>query len=393
MILAYRCLRGARRLQELQDRFGESQHELAVLRRDLGRIESEHRFLSRFVREFPHLTRELHAGVSERRIPDVLLHIVMRILEPRRSLVLLRRRKVETDPDRGSKLVVAATSSGEGLVRKGTEVVMGRGELGLAAELQVVMDRKDFDSQPPAVRARMEEEALPGFDVDLAAPLLFGEETLGMIAVEQPAGMSSDTKDVLRLVAQIAALALHNAQAYAQMKVSANMDDLTQVFNKRHMTWLLAECLQRAHMHRTAVSVFLFDIDNFKDYNDRNGHVAGDVLLRSLARLVEENTRKENIFGRFGGEEFLLIFPGRGDDALVAAEKIRALIAMHPFPHADTQPLGAVTVSGGVAEYPRDAQDGTLLLHAADQALYACKRAGRNQVRAYVSEVPGGSEG
>jgi diguanylate cyclase (GGDEF)-like protein len=107
---------------------------------------------------------------------------------------------------------------------------------------------------------------------------------------------------------------------------------------------------------------------------------------------VADNTRRGNTFGRFGGEEFLLIVPAAAEDALKVAEKIRGLIACHPFPHADTQPLGALTVSGGVAEYPRDAQDSTGLIHAADQALYACKRAGRNQVRRFNPEPQGGNE-
>jgi diguanylate cyclase (GGDEF)-like protein len=380
----------ARQLGACRERVAQTQHELSVLRRELGQLQSEHRFLSRFVREFPHLTRELHTGVSERRIPDVLLHIVMRILEPRRALILLRRRKTDAEPERGHRFVIAATSSGEGPVRKGTELPMGSGSIGLAAELQSVMDRRDFEAQSLPTRSRLQEEALSGFDVDLAAPLLFGEETLGMIVVEQPASTSSDSKDALRLVAQIASLALHNAQAYAEMKVSADIDGLTQVLNKRQMTRRLTEAVQKVDQQGGSVSVFLFDIDHFKHYNDANGHVAGDTLLRALARLVEENTRRGNTFGRFGGEEFLLIVPAPAEDALRVAEKLRALIAAHPFPMADTQPLGALTVSGGVAEYPGDARDSTGLIHAADQALYACKRDGRNQVRRFTAAHTGG---
>ena len=91
---------------------------------------------------------------------------------------------------------------------------------------------------------------------------------------------------------------------------------------------------------RGGVSIFLFDIDHFKHYNDTNGHLAGDRLLQELAQAVQESVRKGDIFGRFGGEEFLLILPNTGlAQALVAADKIRTLIAGRPFAFADRQPM------------------------------------------------------
>jgi diguanylate cyclase (GGDEF)-like protein len=127
--------------------------------------------------------------------------------------------------------------------------------------------------------------------------------------------------------------------------------------------------------------VFLFDIDNFKSYNDSNGHLAGDKLLQELAGLVSDSVRRDDIFGRFGGEEFLLVLPHtNASQAGAAAEKIRSLLADHPFPFREKQPLGRISVSGGIAEYPHHGLDAAGLLHAADEALYEAKRAGRNKV-------------
>jgi diguanylate cyclase (GGDEF)-like protein len=129
------------------------------------------------------------------------------------------------------------------------------------------------------------------------------------------------------------------------------------------------------------LSVFLFDIDNFKNYNDSNGHLAGDKLLQELAGLVNDAVRKDDIFGRFGGEEFLLIMPHTNAyQALQAAEKIRGRLASHRFAFAERQPLKLVSISGGVAEYPLHGLDAAGLLHAADEALYDAKRSGRNRV-------------
>ena len=105
------------------------------------------------------------------------------------------------------------------------------------------------------------------------------------------------------------------------MKTTAEMDGLTRIYNKKHLEQTLNELIYRAactaYDQRAAgaatpgqvLSVFLFDIDNFKNYNDTNGHLAGDKLLQELASLVNEAVRKDDIFGRFGGEEFLLIMP------------------------------------------------------------------------------------
>jgi diguanylate cyclase (GGDEF)-like protein len=135
------------------------------------------------------------------------------------------------------------------------------------------------------------------------------------------------------------------------------------------------------------LSVFLFDIDHFKAYNDTNGHVAGDRLLQDLAGLVERRTRRDDIFGRFGGEEFLVVMPETArDQALSAANKLRAAIAEQPFPFGEKQPLGCMSISGGVASYPSNGSDAEALLRAADAALYEAKRSGRNRVLAAVGE-------
>ncbi|HSF04855.1 MAG TPA: GGDEF domain-containing protein, partial [Methylomirabilota bacterium] len=180
---------------------------------------------------------------------------------------------------------------------------------------------------------------------------------------------------------------------YAEMKVTASLDGLTGIFNKRHLAHRLEEEIHRARDGASPLSVFLFDVDNFKQYNDRNGHVAGDRLLLDLARLVHDRVRHDCLFGRYGGEEFLIIFPGTSrPQALAAAENVRQAIAGHQFPFGSGQPLGIVTISGGVAECPLDGSDMASLVRAADEALYRAKHAGRNRVLAYEPTYLGGSE-
>jgi diguanylate cyclase (GGDEF)-like protein len=242
-------------------------------------------------------------------------------------------------------------------------------------------------------------DSLPGFQPDFIAPMVFDRETLGVIALVRPRKTAGDTTAALRLIAQTSAQALHAAASYSRMRISADMDGLTQTFNKRYMEQTLDDMIYRTacatYDRRSqgatgvapALSIVLFDIDHFKHYNDTNGHLAGDKLLLELARCVQRSVRSGDILGRFGGEEFLLILPGAGGaQATATAEKIRTAIAAHPFPAAERQPLGMMSVSGGVAEYPHHGMDASSLLQAADAALYQAKRSGRNQM--LVASLP-----
>jgi diguanylate cyclase (GGDEF)-like protein len=368
------------------------QRELLDLRRRHAQLQQDQQFVAQFLRDFPHLSRELHSGSTERQIPLILLNVMMKILAPKDAVVLIRRRGVEADPARASRLIVAAAAPKPSAVTLGSEIEIGQGTLGFAAETQRVMSRADFDAETAVARARFGKDGLPGFEPDLVAPMVFDEQTLGIIALSRPTRTSDDAKAALRLVAQAGAQALHNAAAYTQIKHTAERDGLTRIFNKRQMTHTLSELIYEASQKvGAAVSVFLFDLDNFKNYNDVNGHVAGDRLLQLLARLVQENVRKADVFGRFGGEEFLLILPEtKLPQALAVAEKIRWVISSHAFPHAERQPLGCLSISGGVSEFPGDAQESTAVLRAADRALYEAKRQGRNRVlpaaRTYLSD-------
>jgi diguanylate cyclase (GGDEF)-like protein len=273
---------------------------------------------------------------------------------------------------------------------------MDTGEIGFAAEARIVVSRDDLLDETTKSRIKPGPSPLAGFTPELYAPLVFDQETLGLVAMSMPRKSSGEVKAALRLIAQTGAQALHNAAAYSQIKVTAEMDGLTRIFNKKHMEQALSELIYRtacaAYDRRDqgaspgqaqTLSVFLFDIDHFKNYNDTNGHLAGDKLLQELSRHVPDTIRKDDIFGRFGGEEFLLILPNTNlAQAIAAANKVRSLIAGHQFAFADRQPLKAITVSGGVAEYPYHGRDAQSLLHAADEALYEAKRQGRNRVAA-----------
>lgn len=157
-------------------------------------------------------------------------------------------------------------------------------------------------------------------------------------------------------------------------------DDLTGLPNRRSARWFLDKEFAAAERGRP-VAVVLFDLDQFKRYNDRHGHPAGDAALRAVGRVLDRLTRRMNLSARFGGEEFVSVLSSAGvEEALVFVEKVRAALRQAEIP------TGAVTTSAGVAAYTPTMRSPDDLLAAADRALYRAKHEGGDCVR--VAEPP-----
>ena len=157
------------------------------------------------------------------------------------------------------------------------------------------------------------------------------------------------------------------------------IDGLTQVFNKRYFMEALEREMSRCHRYGRNLSLILFDIDFFKKINDTHGHLAGDSVLKDLAKLIKGHIRREDILARYGGEEFTIILPEiDNESALVMGEKVRALVAASRFQFQATEiPF---TVSVGVAAVDDTVVESTDLIKLADQHLYNAKKGGRNKV-------------
>ena len=161
-------------------------------------------------------------------------------------------------------------------------------------------------------------------------------------------------------------------------------DSLTGLFNLRQFWLSLDHELARARRYRRQCSLAMIDIDFFKQYNDRHGHLRGDEVLKDVGALFGASIRNSDIAARYGGEEFVVIMPETGRDlALIVGEKLRRAVAEHPFPLQETQPGGVLTVSVGIATFPDDAATARDLVDAADQALYRAKGGGRNRVESH----------
>ena len=222
----------------------------------------------------------------------------------------------------------------------------------------------------------------------LAVPMQHKVEVMGVLVFtrDRVDDFGADEIKLLGAIAGQAALAISNARLYEQ-KVSLSITDpLTGAFNRRHLFDHLDMELRRGERYGDAVSVAMLDIDHFKQLNDTWGHAAGDHVLRAVAATLRRSVRRVDTVARFGGEEFCLILPRQGrPEAFEVAEKLRLALQNVPLPPSVAQTaVGAITASFGVATFPGDGADAASLLDAADSALYASKRGGRNRSTAYA---------
>ncbi len=157
------------------------------------------------------------------------------------------------------------------------------------------------------------------------------------------------------------------------------IDGLTQAYNKRYLFEALEREIIRARRHTRDLAILMFDIDHFKKINDEHGHLAGDFVLKELARVIQARIRRDEVLARYGGEEFVVMLPETQiDGARMLAETLRERVAEHLFVFQNDQIR--VTISIGVAALTDSDRSATELLKRADELLYEAKRAGRNRV-------------
>ena len=161
----------------------------------------------------------------------------------------------------------------------------------------------------------------------------------------------------------------------------AATDGMTGLHNRAFYDKFVKEQFIKADLRKGSVSLIMIDVDNFKHYNDTNGHQEGDEVLKRFSRILKNGVRQNDLVARYGGEEFVIVLPGTGRKmAENIAEKLRIAIEKTPFHHEEKQPQGMLTASFGVSAFPENGSFPEVVLKGADHCLYLAKARGRNLV-------------
>jgi diguanylate cyclase (GGDEF)-like protein len=343
-------------------------------RRSLDAAAAEHEPLP----DVSDLMAQLLAASGRRAMVPVILNLIEELLQPEQAAVFVHR------PD--GKLALAEGIALPQTLTRGAEVALGEGRTGRVGKARRALAASEFD----ATAGTPEPPALAGLHVDVGAPIISRDRLHGVIVVGGARRRRTEAKAVVKMLADLSGLAIVQVDKLKAIQDTANKDGLTGVFNKRHFQERLSAEIRRAERDGQGVSLFLLDIDDFKNYNDTNGHVAGDEVLKKMGQLLRGSIREDDVVARYGGEEFVILYPGASKAlAYRLAQGLRRAVESHPFAGGEHQPLGAVTISGGVASYPQDAPSEVELIRAADHALYQAKNAGRNRIIGAGGSDPG----
>ncbi|HAM49497.1 MAG TPA: hypothetical protein DCP92_01900 [Nitrospiraceae bacterium] len=219
-----------------------------------------------------------------------------------------------------------------------------------------------------------------------SVPLKIGDETIGVLNLADKLegdGFSEADLEFLRYFVSYASIAMRSARYYQmseQMRMLSITDSLTELFNRRYFDNRLFEELQRATRYNSPFSLAIVDIDDFKLFNDTEGHLAGDEVLKAIASISRESLRAIDIMARSGGEEFSIIMPQTDkDEAYLVAERVRKNIKELMPVTWKNFPRDKMTVSIGISTFPEDGKDSKGLIKNADRSLYQAKVKGKDR--------------
>ncbi len=354
--------------------------------RQVTKLLGEQRAHANLARALPDVARALNSdNLDERQIPGFVFELVRTIFEPEQACLFLTWSPSVPGRDQ-TKLHFADAMKPADVPPAAKTIGLGDGRIGWVATNKVEMLPDDWMNKS-RTGGRTIEDNHPSIRFELLAPLVQhdgkGARLLGVLGIRGPACQPSNPKLMLTMITNLATIAYTNSRNTVKLRDLADHDGLTGLLNKRKfMGERLALLINAAEKEAAPLTVFIFDIDHFKKYNDTYGHLAGDEILKQVSDVLRNNLRAGDVACRYGGEEFIVAMPGVGGaECLTAADRIRAAIQGNAFTVGSGAPeAGRITISGGVTQFPVDGTDGQDLIRRADEALYQAKGAGRNRV-------------
>ncbi len=341
------------------------------------------------------LARSIAAALHAGRLGDERrdrLHAIERVLEVSRGLVgdLDRERTTRSVVEAAADLLTASTAfiasaDESGIFRVEAEAVAGTAletPTDGAGDTAVRGGGRPLDAADATALEAVQRREPITQDGMMALPIEIDGQIAAVLVATRPAGTQAFgemERRIADLLGTQVAVALRNADRHASMRDAAVRDPLTGLLNRRYFDEAVGAAFANARRTGTPLSLIMLDLDRFSAVNNEHGHTVGDTVLRRAAWAMADSVRVGDTVARFGGEEFVVVAPtADAAEAVVIAERIRDAVAavVVPVDGGDVR----VTVSAGVASLTEDEVDGKALFRAADSALLAAKRAGRDRV-------------
>jgi diguanylate cyclase (GGDEF)-like protein len=349
------------------------------LQREIDQLRGELEYRSHFAESLRHFLERISSTDPQKTYTAILTNSKDLLLAERASLLVV--------DETANELILKA---GVGLSTQPSEIArirLGQGVAGGVLETgrALVVENIESAGMEPAPPER--QYKTKSF---ISYPIRIGGRTIGILNVtDKSSGEKYDDVDLslLEIIGPQVALALERAEWQERAKEFQLMsitDPLTGLLNRRYLQERLNEEVNRSKRYDHPMSFLMIDIDDFKNYNDLNGHQAGDQALQITAHCLKMALRAADVACRYGGEEFGILLPQTPlNEASVIAERMRQRVAETDYPHGQSQPVGGVTISIGISTFSNHLDTPDRIIAAADRALYNAKRKGKNRIEFY----------
>jgi len=350
-----------------------------ILEVEVERLRSELAYRSRLADSMQHFLERISSDDPAKTYVSILANSTELLQAERASLLVF--------DDVANELIVkaaigmSANPESIGHVRMGEGVA---GEVMEAGKALIVADMEASGMRPAPAERLYKTKSF------ISYPIMISGRKIGVLNVtDKLGGGAYDEVDLslLEIIGPQVALALERAEwqeRAGEFQLMSITDPLTDLPNRRYLEERVTEELNRSKRYDYPMSFLMIDIDDFKAYNDHNGHQAGDLALQITAHCLKASLRSADVASRYGGEEFCILLPQTNiSEAGVIADRIRQRVATTHFPHGKSQPLGSVTVSIGVSTFSSIINTAETIIAAADRALYKAKHLGKDRIQFY----------
>lgn len=352
------------------------------LEQEIRRLRSELESRSRLANSLQHFLERISGADPQKTYSSIITNSKELLESERASLMVLNEESNHLVLKAASGLAIDQTAVGP--IRAGEGV---SGQVIDTGKALIVRDVRKEGRRPAPPDRKYKTNSF------ISYPIIINNRKVGVLNLtDKSGGRAFDEVDLslLEIIGPQMALALERAEwqeratAFQLMSIT---DLVTGLPNRRYLEERLSEELSRSKRYDYAMSFLMIDIDDFKTYNDQNGHQAGDDALQMVAQCLKGGLRSADVASRYGGEEFCILLPQTNmAEAGVIAERIRQLVAATDFPHGKSQPLGRVTISVGVSTFSSIVNTPENIIAAADRALYRAKHLGKDRVEFYLDE-------